>query len=235
MVKKSTLEKLSDNELIMFLQPESRKVSHAIKFAKEILIERGHKFSEIEDKRIDELIKNKLFTENDFPEETPVLGIERWLPKEETCDIDTKTDYDLYSNRIIAIFSLIFGVFFGSILLILNFLKIGKVGFAIITMLYCILFLILVNQYQQFVFDIFKEFKLKGPVSAHLIVGLVGYAGLNSIIQVGYSKKNNYGTKAFIVPAAISIVFLLIYIIIHTKNPELTRQLGLDFILGKRN
>ncbi len=41
MVKKHLLEKLSDNESLLFLQPQSRKVSDAIKYAKEILIERG--------------------------------------------------------------------------------------------------------------------------------------------------------------------------------------------------
>jgi len=38
---KHLLENLSDNELLLFLQPQSRKVSDAIKYAKEILIERG--------------------------------------------------------------------------------------------------------------------------------------------------------------------------------------------------
>ncbi|MCT1524389.1 hypothetical protein [Sphingobacterium hotanense] len=233
MVKKHLLEKLSDNELLLFLQPQSRKVSDAIKYAKEILIERGHKFSESESKRIDDLINTKLLAENDYPEEVPVLGLDRWLPKEDINHTESKTSYNLYSDKTIALFTLIFGVFFGSVLQILNFIRVGKVGFAMITLFYCILFLLLVNQYQEIVFDLFKKLEMKPSLSAHMLIGLIGYAGLHSITQIGYPKDSVYGTKGFIAPMLISMIAILLYAAIHAIDPELTRHLGLDFLLGK--
>jgi len=38
----------------------------------------------------------KLLAENDFPEEVPVHGLDRWLPKEDINDTESKTSYNVY-------------------------------------------------------------------------------------------------------------------------------------------
>ncbi|MBS7332551.1 MAG: hypothetical protein KIG88_03010 [Weeksellaceae bacterium] len=66
MVKKSVLNKLSDQELKKYLQSNSRFTSDAVKLALEILKERGFTFSDEEIIRINSLIETK--TENEEKE-----------------------------------------------------------------------------------------------------------------------------------------------------------------------
>lgn len=63
MVKKSVLNKLSDQELKKYLQSNSRFTSDAVKLALEILKERGFTFSDEEITRINSLIETKIENE----------------------------------------------------------------------------------------------------------------------------------------------------------------------------
>nr|WP_305051373.1 hypothetical protein [Elizabethkingia bruuniana] len=59
MVKKSTLEKLSDTDLKKYISSESRFTPEAVQMAFEILNERGHQFSDQESALIQKMIQDK--------------------------------------------------------------------------------------------------------------------------------------------------------------------------------
>ncbi|MGB3108092.1 hypothetical protein [Sphingobacterium siyangense] len=59
MVNKNVISKLSDRELEKYIEPDSRSVSDAVKYAYEILQERGRTFTPSETARIEALIAKK--------------------------------------------------------------------------------------------------------------------------------------------------------------------------------
>ncbi len=122
MVKKSVLEKLSDKELEGFIQPGSRKVPEAKKMAYEILVERGRVFSEEEKIKVESLIEEQIQT--DYQED---LTRRKAMDKQLT---DDQNAVALYTNFFIFVISIIFGVLYGFILAMINYIILKKYGLA---------------------------------------------------------------------------------------------------------
>src|SRR5690606_29359228 len=122
MVKKSVLEKLSDKELEGFIQPGSRKVPEAKKMAYEILVERGRMFSEEEKIKVESLIEEQIQTE--YQED---LTRRKAMDKQLT---DDQSAVALYTNFFIFVISIIFGVLYGFILAMINYIILKKYGLA---------------------------------------------------------------------------------------------------------
>lgn len=122
MVKKSVLEKLSDKELEGFIQPGSRKVPEAKKMAYEILVERGRVFSEEEKIKVESLIEEQIQTE--YQED---LTRRKAMDKQLT---DDQNAVALYTNFFIFVISIIFGVLYGFILAMINYIILKKYGLA---------------------------------------------------------------------------------------------------------
>ena len=114
-VKKSVLEKKSDGELLKYLNPESNFVSDAILMSYEILKSRGVIFQNEETLRIKNLIERAKIKEK-------VSVIQPWDKySEENQDLIA-----LYSEKIIWIYTTIFGVIFGAVLLSINLYRLNK-------------------------------------------------------------------------------------------------------------
>ena len=114
-VKKSVLEKKSDGELLKYLNPESKFVSDAILMSYEILKSRGVIFQNEETLRIKNLIERAKIKEK-------VSVIQPWDKySEENQDLIA-----LYSEKIIWIYTTIFGVIFGAVLLSINLYRLNK-------------------------------------------------------------------------------------------------------------
>ena len=131
MVSKKIIEKLSDRELENYLRPDSRFVSKSVRYAFEILKERGTAFSPPEAERIEQLIHSKEKVENQ-----DITIYDKWdknLTEDETAT-------ELYSNKLIWFFSVIFGVPFGTALQVFNFVKIGNKKGAVLSLVFGILF-----------------------------------------------------------------------------------------------
>ncbi|WP_313512330.1 hypothetical protein [Sphingobacterium sp.] len=124
MVKKSVLEKLSDKELEGFIQPGSRKVPDAKKMAYEILVERGRVFSEEEKIKVESLIEEQIQTE--YQED---LTRRKAMDKQLT---DDQNAVALYTNFFIFVISIIFGVLYGFILAMINYIILKKYGLALL-------------------------------------------------------------------------------------------------------
>lgn len=124
MVKKSVLEKLSDKELEGFIQPGSRKVPEAKKMAFEILLERGRVFSEEEKIKVESLIEEQIQT--DYQED---LTRRKAMDKQLT---DDQNAVALYTNFFIFVISIIFGVLYGFILAMINYIILKKYGLALL-------------------------------------------------------------------------------------------------------
>ena len=124
MVKKSVLEKLSDKELEGFIQPGSRKVPEAKKMAYEILVERGRVFSEEEKIKVESLIEEQIQTE--YQED---LTRRKAMDKQLT---DDQNAVALYTNFFIFVISIIFGVLYGFILAMINYIILKKYGLALL-------------------------------------------------------------------------------------------------------
>lgn len=122
MVKKSVLEKLSDKELEGFIQPGSRKVPKAKKMAYEILLERGRVFPEEEKIKVESLIEEQIQTE--YQED---LTRRKAMDKQLT---DDQNAVALYTNFFIFVISIIFGVLYGFILAMINYIILKKYGLA---------------------------------------------------------------------------------------------------------
>lgn len=127
MISKKVIEKLSDKELSNYIKPESKFVAKSIRYAFDILKERGHVFSETETERIEQLIRSKEKIEME-----DVTIDDKWdknLSEDETA-------IELYSNKVIWFFSVIFGVIFGTALQVFNFFKVNDKKGAITSLVF---------------------------------------------------------------------------------------------------
>src|SRR6218665_2559769 len=118
MVNKKIIEKLSDRELENYIKPDSRFVSTAISHAYEILQSRGRTFDDSEKLRIEQMISDKSNTEQSEKTEFS-KGWDQNMTQNETA-------IELYPNKFIWIYSIIFGVLFGSVLQAMNFHRLQK-------------------------------------------------------------------------------------------------------------
>ena len=200
MVKRKVLEKLSDSELEKYLKPESRFVLEAIQFAYEILKERGKQFSEIETNRIENLINSKIESEKT---NEPIYknGWDKNLTENDNA-------IELYTNKLIWIFSIASGVIFGTVLQAINYRKVKNNNGLIFTILFGILYTIFQIYISSYVEENFPNFQARGRSLTFILSG-IGATGLFVIREKIFEIKNEYKAKSFVAPLIISI---LIYI-----------------------
>ena len=132
MVKKSVLAKLSDRELEKYLEKDNRFVPEAVQIAVQILEERGRIFNDVEKADIQNIIQNKIDSE------------EQKLKDEQEDLKDHITDdpsaIALHSKTLIWTSSLFLGTLFGAILMALNFRKLKKYTSATLTLIFGLIY-----------------------------------------------------------------------------------------------
>lgn len=206
MVNKKIIEKLSDKELENYIKPESRFVSEAIKCAFGILKERGKSFSESESERILNLIETKKEIEN------------RIEPINDSWDknlIKEASAIELYTNRLIWVFSIFFGVIFGTVLQISNFVKIKNSKGIYLSLAFGIIYTIFQLYALNYIEENFLNLNTGKSTLTYLFSGIGAY-GLFYIRESLFPKKIEYRAKSFIVPLIIAIIIYIpvIYVII---------------------
>ncbi|WP_418360884.1 hypothetical protein [Sphingobacterium detergens] len=201
MVNKNVIRKLSDKELEKYIESNSRSVADAVQYAYEILQERGRVFTVSEAEQIEALIAKKRDNEK-FVDE----GWDKGL----TEDVNA---IELYTNTLIWMQSVVFGVLFGGILQILNFIKIKNIKGAIITAFYSIIYisiqLALINYIRQKYPNIDQDI-----FYVNFILSGIGATGLFFIRQQFFPRDLQYRAKSYIIPiiASIAISIALFYL-----------------------
>ncbi|WFB64619.1 hypothetical protein PZ892_05290 [Sphingobacterium sp. WM] len=202
MVKKSVLEKLPNKELEKFILPDSRKVPEAIKLAYEILLERGREFSDEEKERVEAFIDGKVQEENE-KEFKQIRVFDKKLT-------DNENAIPLYTNFAIFMISLLFGVMFGYILAMINYIILKKYGLAFILFIIGILLLFLsiflIQNYlpeAQF-YDTFESW-----LFATVLAG-VGLLIIHLFNQNFISKQMSYRSKSITIPLIFIIIFQIV-------------------------
>jgi hypothetical protein len=199
MVSKKVIEKLSYRELLNYIKPESRFVSKSIFYAFEVLKERGTSFSESENERILALIHSKESAEkqaNDINHEWDALITE------------DNGAVELYSNKVIWAFSVLFDVIFGTALQVYNSLKINdKKGAA-----FSLIFGILYSFFEVYLLTELGEIRY-GKISLRFLLSGLGALGLYMIREKMFQMNVEYRAKSFIIPllSIILIHLLIIY------------------------
>lgn len=200
MVKKKELEKLSDHALEKYILPQSRFVSEAIEYAFEILKERGRTFTETESEQILNLIHSKqiIETESDLLKRN---GFDKNIT-------ENKTAVELYTNNLIFIFSIVFGVIFGTFLQVFNFYILKNYIGLVVTLIFGICFTFL----QIMIVEIFGNVEYGIDPLRFLFSG-IGATGLIVIRDKIFKTDLHYRAKSFVIPLLISIfIFIPIYI-----------------------
>lgn len=201
MVNKNVIRNLSDRELEKYIESNSRSVADAVQYAYEILQERGRTFTVSETEHIEALIAKKREDEKIVDE-----GWDKGL----TEDVNA---IELYTNTLIWILSVVFGVLFGGILQILNFIKIKNIKGAIITAFYSIIYIsiqvVLINYIRQNYPDIIQDI-----FYVNFILSGIGATGLFFIRQQLFPRDLQYRAKSYIIPiiASIAISIALFYL-----------------------
>ncbi len=205
MVKTSVLEKLRDAELMTYIAPESRFTPDAIEYASSILRERGHLFSDEETSRIKNLIESKrqktAFENSD--------NKNRW-DKNLTSD---ETAIKLYTNKVIWVFSILFGVIFGAVLQSINFAKISKKKGLYFSLAFGVIYTII----QIFLVDYIEEIYNR---KSTFFFSLLGVLGLHLIHEKKFPKDKKYQAKSFVVPLLVAVLIYapIVYFTIFRKN-----------------
>lgn len=199
MVSKKVIEKLSDKELNNYIKPESKFVAKSIRYAFDILKERGNIFSETEAERIEQLIRSKEKIE------TEDVAIDDTWDKNLTED---ETATELYSNKVIWVFSVIFGVIFGTALQVFNFFKVNDKKGAIVSLLFGISYAL----GTIYLLDLFGDIRY-GKMSLRFLLSGIGALGLYLIREKMFKSETEYRAKSFTIPLviAISIHLIIIY------------------------
>ncbi len=202
MVKKSVLEKLPNKELEKFILPDSRKVPEAIKLAYEILVERGREFSDEEKERVETFIDGKVQEENEKE-----LKQIRVFDKKLT---DNENAIPLYTNFAIFMISLLFGVMFGYILAMINYIILKKYGLAFVLCIIGIGLLFLsIFVIQNFLpeaqfYDTFESW-----LFATVLAG-VGLLIIHLFNQNFISKQMSYRSRSITIPLIFIIIFQIV-------------------------
>jgi len=203
MVNKKVIEKLSDRELENYIEPNSRFVAMAVSYAYEILQSRGKKFSEDEKLRIELLIADK--TEKENSEKAKFSkGWDENMTKNETA-------VELYSNKFIWIYSIIFGVLFGAVLQAMNFGKIKNSKGILISILFGITYTI----FQVYTLTYLQEAGYGISQGTFLFSG-IGAACLFYIRDRLTPKNLEYRSRSFIIPVVVAIIIYtpIVYVMI---------------------
>jgi len=203
MVNKKVIEKLSDRELENYLKPDSRFMPAAISYAYEILQTRGKTFSEDEKLRIEEMISQKAKAEQAEKAKFS-KGWDENMTQNETA-------IELYSNKFIWIYSIIFGVPFGAVLQAMNFQRLKNPKGIYISILFGILYTI----FQVALLTYLEDKGYKIPNATFLFSG-IGAAVLFYIREQLTSKQLEYRSRSYILPLIIAVLIYLplVYIII---------------------
>ncbi len=205
MVSRKVIEKLSDFELEKYIKPESKFVPEAIEFAYDILKQRGRIFTDSETEQIENFVKTKKNNEPKF-EEVKNNGWDKNFTEDENA-------IELYTNKLIWIFSVFFGVIFGTALQVYNFYKLRNNKAAILTLIFGIAFSILQFTLMSYIGNI--EY---GRFSIKFLLSGIGAIGLFFIRENLFKNQIQYKAKSFVIPLIIAIVvnIPLIYSIITT-------------------
>jgi VIT1/CCC1 family predicted Fe2+/Mn2+ transporter len=205
MVSRKVIEKLSDDELEKYIKPESRFVPESIQYAYDILKERGRKFTEIESEEINNLIESKKASEI---KSEPIKnnGWDKNITENESA-------IKLYTYKLIWIFSVLFGVIFGTFLQIFNYFKTKNYKALIVTLIFGVLYTTL----QIFITDKYENIEF-GRSSLRFILSGIGALGLHIIRENIFKTEIEYRAKSFILPLIICIVIYIpiIYAIVTT-------------------
>lgn len=201
MVNKNVISKLSDRELEKYIEPTSRSVSDAVKYAYEILQERGRTFTLSEIEQIEALIAKKKENEQVVDE-----GWDKGL----TADVNA---IELYTNTLIWMLSVIFGIFFGGALQVLNFIKIKNIKGAGITAFYSIIYVAIQLVIINYISRNYPEVS-QNIFYVNFILSGIGATGLFFIRQQIFPNDLQYRAKSSIVPviASIAISIVLFYL-----------------------
>lgn len=192
-VKKSILEKKSNDELLKYLKPESKFVNEAISISFTILKSRGVIFEKDEILRINDLIQDR-------KEKEKVSITQPWDKyAEENPDLIT-----LYSEKIIWIFSTLFGVIFGAVLLSINLYRLNKKTEVLVVSLFGILFPLI-----QFYF--FNYFNIELNIFQILLSNALGATILQFIFWQNYIQNNKIRyRKEGLTPTLVLIIAIFI-------------------------
>lgn len=201
MVNKNVINKLSDRELEKYIAPDSRSVSDAVKYAFEILQERGRTFTLSETELIEALIAKKKENEKVVDE-----GWDKGL----TEDVNA---IELYTNTLIWMLSVIFGVFFGGALQVLNFIKIKNIKGAFITAFYSIVYIGIQLVIINYIRNNYPEMS-QNIFYVNFILSGIGATGLFFIRQQMFPNDLQYRAKSPILPiiASLAISIALFYL-----------------------
>ncbi|MBV6881106.1 hypothetical protein NG800_014525 [Epilithonimonas ginsengisoli] len=198
MVSKKVIEKLSNKELNNYIKPESKFVAKSIRYAFDILKERGNVFSETEAERIEQLIQSK-----EKIEAEDVMIDDKW-DKNLTED---QTAIKLYSNKVIWVFSVIFGVVFGTALQVFNFFKVNDKKGAIVSLIFGISYALATT----YLLNLFGDIRY-GKMSLRFLLSGIGALGLYLIREKMFKSETEYRAKSFITPLVISLSIHLVII-----------------------
>ncbi len=195
-VKRSVLEGKKNKELYVYIQPESRFVAQAVKYSFDILKQRGEIFSEGETNRILKLIEDKNTDEKHEP-----VKVEIW----DKHSVEDNNAIEIFSQLSIWVFSIAFGVIFGSILLALNMKKLNKPKVSIIVVLFGILY----TGFQFLAINYLDEINFVFKRKTFLFSG-IGALILHYLFWENYiGKEINYRKKSIIKPLIICIVIII--------------------------
>ena len=199
------IEKLSDNELEKYIRPESRFVPEAIQYAFDILKERGRIFSENESEQIQNLIASKK-VDDIKPEPIKNNGWDKNITENESA-------IQLYTNKLIWIFSVFFGVIFGTALQVYNYYKTKNYKALIATLIFGILY----TAIQIFIMDEYGNIEF-GRTSLRFFLSGIGALGLYIIRENIFKTTLEYRAKSFVLPLIICILIHIpiLYAIITT-------------------
>ena len=199
------IEKLSDNELEKYIRPESRFVPEAIQYAFDILKERGRIFSENESEQIQNLIASKK-VDDIKPEPIKNNGWDKNITENESA-------IELYTNKLIWIFSVFFGVIFGTALQVYNYYKTKNYKALIATLIFGILY----TAIQIFIMDEYGNIEF-GRTSLRFFLSGIGALGLYIIRENIFKTTLEYRAKSFVLPLIICILIHIpiLYVIITT-------------------
>jgi len=205
MVSRKVLEKLSDYELEKYIKPESRFVPESIQYAFDILKERGRIFTETESEQIQSLIESKKALE---VKSEPIKnnGWDKNITENESA-------IELYTNKLIWIFSVLFGVIFGTALQAFNYFKTKNYKALILTLIFGILY----TTIQIYIMDKYGNIEF-GRTSLRFFLSGVGALGLFIIRENIFKTDIKYKAKSFVIPLIITILvhIPIVYAIIAT-------------------
>ena len=218
MVKKSVLAKLSDRELEKYLEKGNRFVPEAVQIAVQILEERGRIFTDVEKSDIQNIIQNKIDSE------------EQKL-KDEQEDLKDHITEDpsaiaLHSKELIWTSSLFLGTLFGAILMALNFSTLKKYTSAILTLIFGVIYVQF--QYYAYHFIVENNFGNHGRYNPELLPIILGPAVLTLIWVTAMPKRLPYRSKSLLIPAMLAIPIFII--ILNNYNNWFSSYFLLDFL-----